>query len=270
MNKFSKLKYFILLLFIVFNTANAQVSAQEEDFIQINKQANWKLKFSDKGKSNYQNNWFLDGLKAKITNSNKGLLFSAGQVEGNDADHAVLWTKQSFAGDIKITYEFTKIDHNQDWVNIIYIHATGIGVKPFDEDISKWNNLRTIPAMSTYFKNMNALHVSYAAFDKELPRGQDYIRVRKYPIAKGANFNQTTEIPPAFFDTQLFKTGIKYQLTLIKKGNQFYFQVKGDNEDKVYNWDISSAANITEGRVGLRHMYTRSSLYKNFKIYTIN
>ena len=40
MNKLSKLKYLVLLLSIVLNTANAQVSAQK---VEINKQIDWKL-----------------------------------------------------------------------------------------------------------------------------------------------------------------------------------------------------------------------------------
>ena len=35
-----------------------------------------------------------------------------------------------------------------------------------------------------------------------------------------------------------------------------------------FEWDISEIAPISEGRIGLRHMFTRSALYKNFKIYT--
>lgn len=263
------MKYLLLYFIIVLNTAFAQALAKA-DFKNINELSGWKLSFQDDGTKAWQKNWFLDGLRAKIENSKRGLLFSAGDVEGDDACHAVLWTKQSFSGDIKITYNYTRTDTRQNWVNIVYIHATGIGEKPYDKDISTWSNLRMIPYMSSYFKYMNALHISYAAYDDELPKGQDYIRLRKYPVAPKANFSKTTEIAPSYFNTGLFVPGKEYQITIIKKAKQFYFHVKGDGQEKLYSWDISSAANITEGRVGLRHMYTRSSLYKNFKIYTHN
>ncbi|WP_162143053.1 DUF1961 family protein [Pedobacter glucosidilyticus] len=251
------------------NTAIAQDLAQI-NFKNINDLENWKLSFQDDGIKSWQKKWFLDGLRAKVENSKHGLLFSAGDVDGDDACHAVLWTKQSFTGDIKITYNYTRTDTRQNWVNIIYIHATGIGEKPYEKDISRWSNLRMIPYMSSYFKYMNALHISYAAYDDDLPKGQDYIRLRKYPVTPKANFSKTTEIAPSYFDTGLFVPGKEYQITIIKKANYFYFHVKGDGKEKLYSWDISSALNIKEGRVGLRHMYTRAALYKNFKIYTHN
>jgi hypothetical protein len=39
-----------------------------------------------------------------------------------DAHHAVLWTKQEFEGDIRITYEFAK-----GGTSLLYIQAQGIG-----------------------------------------------------------------------------------------------------------------------------------------------
>lgn len=37
---------------------------------------------------------------------------------------------------------------------------------------------------------------------------------------------------------------------------------------EVFSWDLSEIKPVTEGRVGLRHMYSRSAIYKNIKIYT--
>lgn len=60
------------------------------------------LLFEDKGKNNWQEKWMLDGTRSKIINSEKGLELIAGPAHGNDTCHTVLWTKQSFNGNICI------------------------------------------------------------------------------------------------------------------------------------------------------------------------
>ena len=90
----------------------------------------------------------------------------------------VLWTKQSFKGDLKIEYDYTRLDNETRCVNILYIQATGSGEEPYVKDITEWNELRRVPAMKMYFDHMHAYHISYAAW-----RG-DYIRGRRYlPLA---------------------------------------------------------------------------------------
>lgn len=96
----------------------------------------------------------------------------------------------------------------------------------------------------------------------------DYIRVRRYPAANSNEFKRT-EVDPAFNRTGLFKTGIAYKMTWIKAGSQLLLQVEGDEEVKGYSWDLSSFEPITEGRIALRHMFTRSSAYKNFKVWEL-
>lgn len=57
-------------------------------------------------------------------------------------------------------------------------------------------------------------------------------------------------------------------VTVIKTDKRLYFQVTGKEESEVYSWDTSHLPPLKEGRVGLRHMYSRSAIYKNFKIFT--
>ena len=117
---------------------------------------------------------------------------------------------------------------------------------------------------------MKALHISYAAYgSKNTDPKNDYLRVRQYPVLEGQNFNTSTELTPAFFKTDLFKPNETYQITVIKTDNQLYFKVTSKNTSKLFSWTLPNNK-ITEGRVGLRHMYTRSSQYKNIKIYTQN
>ena len=124
----------------------------------------WTQTFSDPGSSDWTNHWFLEGSKATIQNTPDGLIFNAGPVPGEHASHAVLWTKQSFEGDLKIEYEYTRLDTMVDVtsVNILYIQATGLGTEESPKDILQSTATREEPYMSSYYMNMNSLHISYA------------------------------------------------------------------------------------------------------------
>jgi hypothetical protein len=98
----------ILLLFSFCISLNAQVF-DLKSFDTLNQSICWKLEMKDNGTKNWQKNWFLDGLHAEVKNSKKGMSFSAGKVEKDDAYHAVLWIKISFKGDIKIEFPCTII-----------------------------------------------------------------------------------------------------------------------------------------------------------------
>lgn len=257
------------LLFFFFSISIFAQKTDEETFNKLNQSDIWQLQFNDKGTKNWQSNWFLDGHFAQIKNTPKGIIFNAGPEERNDAHHAVLWTKKSFKGDLKIEYQFTRTDEKTTWACILYLQATGIGISPYDADISKWNKLREIPAMKTYFNNMKALHISYASFDNyNTDKNKDYIRVRQYPVKPGENFNTTTEIPKPYLETGLFKTGETYKITIIKTTERIYFKVTGKNISKLFFWDLSNSKPLDEGRIGLRQMFSRSAIYKNFTVYT--
>ena len=235
-------------------------------FNKLNKAMDWQLTFADELTQNWQTNWFLDGLLAKLSNTEQGMIFSAGPVAFDDKNHAVLWTKQSFNGDIKIEYEFTKLDAETKMVNILYIQATGVA--PQASDIYQWREERTIPAMSRYFNNMKALHISYAAFkNNDKPNKADYVRARAYPVLPGRKFKQM-EIKPSSSNTGLFKTGVTYKITVIKTNEVLFFNVVGEENAGLFSWQLTEKEAVHVGRIGLRHMYTRSSRYKNFKIYS--
>lgn len=242
----------------------------QDDFDKLTSSSDWKLKFSDPCTSNWQDNWFLDGEIAKVEHNEYGMDLIAGPINRNDAHHSVLWTKQSFDGDLKIEYDYTRTDSQVVNVNILFIQATGIGTEGFDKDITKWNDYRKVPTMSKYWLNMNTIHISLAAFPmvNEDPEN-DYIRVRRYPSASKdrEDFNKM-EVLPTSFKTGLFKTGVTYKMTWIKYGNKLFLSMSGDNQNKKYSWDLSDFDPITEGRIGLRHMFTRSAAYKDFKVWS--
>ena len=254
---------FTLVCLFMFMSKDA--SAQKQQFDQLER-LHWKQVMFDKGDGDWQENWFLDGKKATVENGTQGMDFSAGPVEREDASHAVLWTKRSFTGDLKIEYDFTKLDHATKAVNILYIQATGKEEGPYNKDITDWSELRKIPKMSTYFNNMNLWHVSYAAYGNgdEVDK-KDYMRARRYPVLSGKKFSDT-KVGISYDDTGLFKDGLTYHMTVIKKDDLLMIRVEGDGKTAFFSWDFSDHPPITVGRIGLRHMWTRSSRYANFSV----
>ncbi len=260
-------KFFSLLLLFV-TTLSLSAGEVEDSFEQINNHKKWRLKFEDPCTGDWQKSWFLDGLIARVDSSEDGMELIAGAEFGNDAHHSVLWTKESFKGDVKIEYEYTRTDEQLINVNILYIQAQGLGEGEYVEDISKWNHLREVPRMGIYYEQMNPLHISYAAFPmvNDDPKA-DYLRVRKYPIRDDVSFHQM-EAEPTYFNLNLFLPNVTYKVTVIKSDDTLYMDIEGDGRKETFAWDISSKEKLKEGRIGLRHMYTRSARYKNFKVYT--
>ncbi|MFW6045108.1 MAG: alginate lyase family protein, partial [Planctomycetota bacterium] len=234
----------------------------------------WKTTFTEPGDENWQQRWHLDGENATVKTIEGGFEFSAGPEEGNDAHHAVLWTRESFEGDVRISYDYTRLDDADHYVNILYILATGTGLGPYSEDILDWADRRKVPTMSKYFENMNLLHVSYAAHPTPaaLRRGaedREYIRVRRYPIPVNSSFDSTV-VPPDYFETGLWQTGVKHHIDVIKRGPRLLMKVTPEGgETQYFGWNTSGWPPVREGRIGLRHMFTRSARYENFRVQTL-
>ena len=258
------------LLFSCVAMASVAVYAQPgaEDRSEFEKLLNnpWKKVFFDSGTGNWKKKWFLDGLKGKVMNTAEGMEFMAGPVYRENASHAVLWTKKSFEGEIKIEYEYTKTDDHIHSVNILYLLATGSGVEGYDKDILKWQNGRDTAYMRMYFNHMNLYHISYAAWHvKNDDPEDDYIRARRYIPETDKNL-EGTDFKPEYQRTGLFKKGVPHKITVIKKGNKLFFYVKNDEKEMLCAWDVSSLPPVTHGRIGLRQMWQRSARYRNFKV----
>ena len=256
----------LLIVGLIFSVNDRSEAGDSSSlFLKINN-AEWKETFFDPGTKDWKLNWHLDGLKATVNNNSKGMDFKAGPTYRDDSCHAVLWTKKIFEGDIKIEYEYTKLDTFTRAVTIIYLLATGCQEGPFEKDIFRWNHLRVKPSMRTYFNNMNTYHISYAAFpmNSQGP-DDDYIRARRYmPLAK--NGLDGTALEPDYFKTGLFKNGIHYKITIIRKANDLFMNVNGDGKDMLCYWKTDSHPPIIEGRIGLRHMFTRAARYRDFRV----
>ncbi len=236
-------------------------------FNRINTES-WEVTFQANDKD-WTQDWFLDGERGSVKNTDKGIVFSAGPIRGDNGSHNVLWTKKAFEGAVKIEFDYTRLDDINYAVNILYIQATGVGEPPYDKDIIKWSHLREVPYMRNYFLNMNLLHISYAAYPLEDDPESDYVRARRYPVPEGKGFSQGTSLSPDYFNTGLFKPGITYHFTAIKKDHHLFLKVANteDDEEKLFYWDTSSFDPVTEGRIGIRHMYTRAARYGNFRVF---
>jgi hypothetical protein len=231
-------------------------------------QRDWQEVFDDPGTEDWRERWFVDGERADIRNTPEGMVFSAGPVAYENGSHAVLWTRREFVGEIRIEFDFTRLDTITRFVNILYIQATGIQEGPYSEDIADWSDLREVPYMSCYFNNMNLLHVSYAAFGNENDEDEDYVRARRYPARPDRPFGQT-DLPPDNFDTGLFRPGTTYHVCAIKTDEHLFFDVQGPEKGELFHWPLKDVEPLSHGRVGIRHMWTRCSRYANVRVSTL-
>jgi hypothetical protein len=223
----------------------------------------WGEVFSDPGSGDWKQHWFLDGEIGTVKTGPDGMVLTGGPEFKNDAHHMVLWTKNSFEGDLKIEYDYTRFDEETRCVTILYIQATGSGKGRYHKDITKWNDLRKVPAMATYFDHMHSYHISYAAFPNTADT-TSYIRGRRYmPEGNGI---KGTELKPEYFPTGLFEKGVPHKITVVKKSRDLFIRI--ENAAQTFHGHMTNPTLpiITEGRIGLRHMFTRSARYRNFRI----
>jgi hypothetical protein len=265
--KFSRIIY-VSLSVLLFTECTAQPTNNlEKEAFEKAELADWEKVFTDSCTGDWKEQWFLDGQVASVSNSELGMQLTAGPQFKNDAHHMVLWTKESFDGDVKIEFDFTRLDFETRCVNILYIQATGSGKEPYKKDIAEWNELRQVPAMRVYFNHMNAYHISYAAFPNMGDERQSYIRARRYmPELIGL---EGTNLQPDYFPDDLFAPGVPHKITVIKKERDLYMKVSNADQTYYCHFMNPDLPIIEKGRIGLRLMYTRSSRFANFKIYKL-
>ena len=75
-----------------------------------------------------------------------------------------------------------------------------------------------------------------------------------------------TMIEPAYENVYLFKPGDTYHITAVKEGNRLTFTAEREGETQTFEWDTSSFSPVTEGRIGFRQMWARSSRYQNIQV----
>ncbi len=217
-------------------------------------QEGWREVFRDPCKADWQERWFLDGATSVVSNSDNGM-----KLETKD-DFAVLWTKEVFAGDLRIEYDFQRLDSNDMGVNIIYIQATGDGQHGRAEDIALWSDRRRKAAMRDYFQHMHTYHISYAAFPN------DYIRARRYLPEADAGLAGTM-LTGEVFETGVFGIDAWVHITIVKRRNEIYAEFSGNDRQLRCHFANTDKPGIDKGRVGLRLMPGRESRFREFSIY---
>lgn len=191
-------------------------------------------------------------------------------METADAGHTVLWTRRSFTGDLRVDFRYTRLDDTgpgQNGVNILYFHAQGSGKSPYEKDIHAWRDLRTVASMKWYFEHMDAYHISFSAYSRAESTDQDYVRFRRYLPERGKGL-AGTEVLPTYHAPELFRTGVPYAFTLIRRGAKICLMVRDERGGaaRVFAWDASSMPLLESGRIGIRHMAGRAALYEDFKV----
>ena len=109
--------------------------------------------FEDPMTGNWQANWFLDGERATLEHRDGGLAFitDASNVDKRvdraafDAQHAVLWTRQEFEGDIRVSYTYTKLP-GCSWQKLIYVQAQASAKSPTSRTSMLGEIFETSPA----------------------------------------------------------------------------------------------------------------------------
>ncbi len=243
----------VFSLFGLQSFAPAETSGDDARAFDEFRSASWREVFCDPCTVHWQDLWFLDGDDAKVSNDSKAMTIDT------ENGYAVLWTKPSFDGDLRIEYDFQRVDNVNHGVNILYIQATGDGQDGCDEDINKWSGRRRKAAMSDYFLTMHTYHISYAT-DKN-----DYIRGRRYlPLTD--NRLQGTELSGEITEAGLFDDKEWIHVTAIKRAKEIWIEFKHPKKTTLCHFENMDKPPVTHGRVGLRLMPGRMSRFKNFQI----
>lgn len=259
----TKLIKIVLISFVVTITFSFNTGKKQEDGMIL---------FEDPMTGDWRENWFLDGKKATLLNTEDGLFFSAGNVTKSDdsieyhAHHAVLWTRKEFAGDIKISYEMTRVDSSDYGTTLLYIQARGIGIPPYIEDISAWNELREIPDMGIYYTYMDLLSLSF----------RENLRCKRYPWRdENLKWYPGKGLIEPMVDYGKILPGKTYLVEVEKMAASLRLRLQEKQSGKImmnHTWNTDKIADgiepkqITKGRIGLRHMSTRQFIYRNFKV----
>jgi hypothetical protein len=75
-----------------------------------------------------------------------------------------------------------------------------------------------------------------------------------------------TALKPDYFTPKLFATGVKHHITVIKKNRDLHVRVENPDQVVYCHMPNPDLPVITEGRIGLRHMFTRSARYANLRV----
>jgi len=228
--------------------------------------------FEDSMAENWQEKWFLDGERAILEHRKEGLAFITEYTvdkrvdrAGFDAQHAVLWTRQEFEGDIRISYTYTRLP-GCSWQKLIYVQAQGIGEDDYVEDIHAWRDQREVAVMSMYFKYMDLIGLSI----------RNQIRCKRYPWMDYEGNDLVDEFNPRGVNKGL-PDGQPLDVVVEKREKSIMLQITDTVTGELivdHTWDLTDEqvnehrdpVYITKGRIGLRQMGGHKMLLRGFKV----
>ncbi len=268
MKAYKLLAGFIAILILAsWSTTNLMTSETTSE------NAKESILFEDSMTEHWKKNWFLDGKNATLEHRDSGLAFitNASKVDKRvdraafDARHAVLWTRQEFEGDIRISYTCTKLP-GCGWQKLIYVQAQGIGEEPYGEDIYAWRDHREVAVMSQYFKYMDLIALSL----------RNKVRCKRYPWMDMEGNRLEGEFKPRAENKGMPK-GHELHVLVEKRKKSILLRIK-DVETGEYvidhTWNLADEKVIKnrepkfveKGRIGIRLMGGHKILMRDFKV----
>jgi hypothetical protein len=226
----------------------------------------WHVVLSDDGTGNWKDNWFLFGDPSRgigVTNSTEGMTLRAGDGTNPKSDHAVLWTKATFSGDLRVEYDFTVLDRystsipSNGYCSAVLLYSRPSASAPFASDLADWPVARRNADTSGRALNeaVDGLQFNYA-FNGD-PRGNRF-RLRANPgyVLIGESV-----------EMKLFAPGIEHHVVVEKRGDSMTVSAAGsDGQRFAKTFSAPPLAKQSSGHVGLRNMNRREARYRNIRI----
>lgn len=77
-----------------------------------------------------------------------------------------------------------------------------------------------------------------------------------------------TAMTPDYRFDSLFATGVKHHITVLNCDRDLHLRIENPDGVRYCHLHNGKLPVVTEGRIGLRHMFTRSARYRNFRVST--
>lgn len=116
--------------------------------IRGSSQALWIPALVDAGTGRWSDHWLLFGDPDRgitVTNGTDGMTLRAGDGTDPRKDHAVLWTRATFAGDLRIEYDYMVLDRYSTplteggYCSAVLIHSRVTSSSTLPADIANWS-----------------------------------------------------------------------------------------------------------------------------------
>lgn len=133
------------------------------------------------------------------------------------------------------------------------------------KDITEWNELREIPSMPLYYRNMNLTGVTF----------REQVRLRRYPWKDADGVDYEDNLIGEMLDYDRIPVGNAYKVDVELRTQTLRIRIEevgnpGNVIDKTFDriadLDPRRPTPSTRGRIGLRHMTGTSVIYRNFQV----